>query len=179
MRHQIEMCVVSMIFLVILSSFTTLKAGQLTEVDSLTEHSLAKGTALETDAKDSAEAANLSKTRTTLVGKWESPHFMLDDEKNGRDTNGRSLKYQFRADGTYTKTLGGAEVQVEEQGTWSLSEDGAQLLMKSKALCDGQAMTHVATIKHLGMDEMVLEQTLCVAGTLVNAEPKSFYFNKY
>lgn len=179
MRRQISFNVISVFFLMILTSFTSLNAGPTNFQGLFAKQSLATIQPNETATHDSAEAAKVSALQASLVGRWESPNFMLEEGNNGRDTNGRSLKYDFRADGTYTKVLGGAEVQVEEQGKWSLSEDGKQLIMKSKTLCDGQLVTNIANIKHLVMDELVLEQTLCVAGTIVNAAPKSFYFNKY
>jgi hypothetical protein len=179
MRCQIDFKVISVFFLMILTSFTSLKAEQSEFTSFVAKSSLVTTHPNETTTHDSAEATKVSAVQASLVGRWESPNFMLEDGNNVRDTNGRSLKYDFRADGTYTKVLGGAEVQVEEQGTWSLSKDGKQLIMKSKTLCDGQLVTNIANIKHLVMDEMVLEQTLCVAGTVVNTAPKSLYFNKY
>lgn len=179
MRFQIRFNVISLFFFVLLTSFSTLKAEQIELTSTVTKESLATSKPYETAKHDSAEAAKVVAIRASLVGKWESPNFMLEGGNARRDTNGSSLKYHFRNDGTYSKTLGGAEVQIEEEGTWSLSEDCTQLTMQSKTLCAGQLVTTVATIKYLAMDELVLEQTLCVAGMVVSAKPKSLYFNKY
>jgi len=53
--------------------------------------------------------------------------------------------------------------------------------MRSQSVCEGEltTRTQVATIKHLQLDELVLEQAVCVDGVTVSAEPKDFYFNKY
>lgn len=170
MRCQISFNVISLFILVLLIPFNTLKAKSIPFTASSTEECLATTEPNETSKHDSAETAKLS---AALIGKWECPNFMLEDMNSSR-----FLKYTFRADGSYSKVLGGAEVQIEEKGTWSLSKDGNQLIMKSKTLCDGQLITSVANIKHLLMDEMVLEQTMCVADTVVSAVPKTFYFNK-
>lgn len=126
---------------------------------------------------DTIEAAAMAAIRTQLIGQWENPFFTLefDSNKNG------FLKYHFREDGTYTKILGGGELPIEEEGTWEVSEDGKYLLMRSQNLCDGQPamVTQVATIKHLSLDEMVLQQSVCVDGVAVSGESKDFFFNKY
>lgn len=126
---------------------------------------------------DSVLAEKIANIRTTLIGRWENPFFALDNQPLSYG----SLRYHFRENGTYLKTLGGAETRIEEEGTWEISEDGKHLLMRSKSLCDGQqvSVTQVATIKHLDLDELVLEQSICVDGVAVSAEPTDFYFNKY
>ncbi|MDX1939574.1 MAG: hypothetical protein SFU99_03435 [Saprospiraceae bacterium] len=126
---------------------------------------------------DSIEAAMLANIRTALIGRWENPNFVSENPaiKNG------SLRYQFRENGTYSKVLGGSETRIEEEGAWEISADGKHLLMRSQSLCNGQqvAVTNVAAIKHLQMDELVLEQALCVDGVNISTEPKDFFFNKY
>lgn len=174
MRHQIKSTIVSVILLITLFSTTALQAEQFLQTDPT--DSL---TAEVPNKKDSAKTDKAAKAEAALIGKWENPYFVLESGTNGQDTNGRSLKYQFREDGTYTKVLGGAEAQIEENGTWEISEDGAQVLMRSRSICDGQMATNTATIKHLSFNELVLEQTMCVSGVMVSSEPQEFYFNKF
>lgn len=126
------------------------------------------------NGEDTTESVNVAVVHNALVGRWENPYFEY------KNANG-SLKFHFRQDGTFSKVLGGAEFLIKEEGTWEVSEDGKHLLMRTQSLCDGQAatVTQVATIKHLDLDELVLEQSICVDGVAVSAEPEDFYFNKY
>ena len=174
MRHQIKLTIVSVSLLITFFSVNTLQAEQFLQTDPT--DSLTVGVP---NKKDSAKTDKAAKAEATLIGRWENPYFVLESGINGQDTNGRSLKYQFREDGTYTKTLGGAETQIEENGTWEISADGGKLLMRSRSNCDGQTTTNSATIKHLAFNEMVLEQTMCVSGVMVSSEPQEFYFNKF
>ncbi len=129
---------------------------------------------LPTNSEDSVEAADIANMRNTLVGKWQNPFFEY------KNANG-SLKFHFRGDGTYTKMLSGGEFLIKEEGNWEISNDGKHLIMRSQSVCEGEltTRTQVATIKHLQLDELVLEQAVCVDGVTVSAEPKDFYFNKY
>lgn len=174
MRRQIKLVVKNVFLMVALMSFSTLQAAQFLH-DDLTN---SVSTEIPTN-HDSAKTAKAAKAEASLVGRWENPYFVLESGVNGQDTNGRTLKYHFRQDGTYTRTLGGAETQIEETGTWEISEAGDQLMMRSRSMCDGKVVTTTATIKHLSMDELVLEQTMCVAGVVVASNPQEFYFNKF
>ncbi|MFN7118319.1 MAG: hypothetical protein ACK4TA_16075 [Saprospiraceae bacterium] len=174
MRRQIKLTVANLILVVALLSFSTLRAEQLSHSDLTTTSSTDTPT-----GKDSAKTAKAAKAEATLVGRWENPYFVLESGTNGQDSNGRSLKYHFREDGTYTRILGGAETQIEEAGNWEISTDGTQLLMRSRSVCDGKMVVTTANIKHLSMDELVLEQTMCVAGVMVASNPQEFYFNKF
>ncbi len=174
MRRQIKLTTTNVFFMVALMSFSTLQAEQLLHSDLTNSVS----TEIPTN-HDSAKTAKAAKAEASLVGRWENPYFALESGVNGQDTNGRTLKYHFREDGTYTCILGGAEAQIEETGTWEVSENGDQLLMHSRNACDNKVVTTTANIKHLSMDELVLEQTMCVAGVMVSANPQEFYFNKF
>lgn len=174
MRRQIKLTATNVLLFVALLSFTSLQAEQSLPVE------LTESTPTETRAgHDSSKTAEAVKAEATLVGRWENPYFVLESSTDSQDTNTRSLKYHFRQDGTYTRTLGDVEMQIEETGTWEISDDGKQLLMRSRSQCDGTVFTISATIKHLSMDELVLEQTMCVAGVIVTADPQEFYFNKF
>lgn len=170
MRRQIKLTVTTTCLFIALLSFNVLQAEQFTNnTDSITTES--------PNGTDSSKTAKVAKAEAILIGRWENPYFVL--ESNGQDTNGRSLKYHFREDGTYSKVLGGAETQIEENGTWEISKDGEQVLMRSRSICDDQMVIHTATIKHLTFSELVLEQTMCVAGVTVTSEPQEFFFNKF
>ena len=175
MRRQIVLTIANVFFFLAFSGFSAIQAGQFLS-ENFTN---LLPTELPATGNDSAKTAEATKAEASLVGRWENPYFVLESGANGQDTNGRSLKYQFRADRTYTRTLGGAETQIEENGTWEVSADGNSVLMRSRSVCDGQTSVHTALIKHLSMDELVLEQTMCVAGIIVASEPKEFYFNKF
>lgn len=174
MRRQIKLTITNGFFLAALLNFNVLQAEQFSY------HNLTDSVATQApNETDSAKTTKATKAEATLVGRWENPYFTLESNTNGQDTNGRSLRYHFREDGTYTKVLGGAEAQIEEVGSWEISSDGAQVLMRSRSICDGQPVTHTAVIKHLSPNELVLEQTMCVSGVIATAEPQEFYFNKF
>ncbi|MBK7869812.1 MAG: hypothetical protein IPJ74_03540 [Saprospiraceae bacterium] len=160
---------VNFLALMLFSSMSYLNASE-----NVTQNDPNESTEL---SDDSIMAAKIDNMRIALIGRWENPYFISENPsiKNG------SLRYQFRENGTYSKVLGGSETRIEEEGTWEISADGKHLLMRSQSLCNGQqvAVTNVAAIKHLQLDELVLEQALCVDGVNVSAEPKDFFFNKY
>lgn len=174
MRRQIKLMATNVCLLLALLSFNTLQAEQFLNTDEVTTE-----TPNETDSAKTTKTTKAAKAEASLIGRWENPYFVLESGTNGQDTNGRSLKYHFREDGTYTKVLGGAETQIEENGTWEISKDGEEVLMRSRSVCDDQAVTHTAAIKHLSFNELVLEQTMCVSGVMVTSEPQEFYFNKF
>lgn len=151
-----------------------LSIGYLNAIGNATQYNAID---LETTNDDSTVSAKVANIRASLIGRWENPFFALDTQPSSYG----SLRYHFRDNGTYVKTLGGAETRIEEEGTWEISDNGKHLLMRSKSLCDGQpvSVTQVATIKHLELDELVLEQSICVDGIAVSSEPTDFYFNKY
>ncbi len=167
MKHQIILTI-GFIFIMLLLSVNYTNAAHNDTLYGIVE------TAKNTSDDSSAKVATI---RAALVGRWDNPFFTLESQ----NIHNGSLRYHFRDNGTYTKTLGGAETQIQEEGTWEVSEDGKHLLMRSKSLCNGQevAVTQVATIKYLQLDELVLEQSICVDGVAVSAESKDFYFNKY
>lgn len=174
MRRQIKLTIKNVFLLAALLNFNVLQAEQFS-YNNLTDSVITKAPN-ETDSAKTLKAVN---AEATLVGRWENPYFVLESGTNGQDTNGRSLKYHFRENGSYTKVLGGAEAQIEENGRWEISKDGEQVLMRSASVCDGQTITHTAVIKHLSFNELVLEQTMCVSGVIVTSEPQEFYFNKF
>lgn len=177
MRRQIKLIVTNLCFSIALLSFYSLQAEQyLNLTDSvLTGIPLPNGT----DSSKTAKTAKVEKAEASLIGRWENPYFSMESNANGQDTNARSLKYHFRQDGTYSKILGGAETQIEENGSWEISADGLQILMRSNSVCDGQPVIHTATIKHISFSELVLEQTMCISGINVTSEPQEFFFNKF
>ncbi len=125
-------------------------------------------------------SAYAEKVQKMLVGKWSNPYFAMPENDAKQNSATMSLKIHFYANGTYVKMMDGAEMQIEEKGTWDINAAGTELVMHSD-LCDGKAQqsVQVATIKHLQLDELVLEQAMCVAGINVSTKPQDFYFNRY
>jgi len=174
MRCQIKLTIASVCFFILLLNGNLLQAEQ--HFHNYLSDSVKTEKSGETDSAKTTEAM---KAEATLIGRWENPYFVAESGSNNRGATARSLKYHFRPDGTYTKSLGGAETQVEETGTWKVSATGNQVTMYSRSSCGGQMVTSTARIMHLSNDELVLEQTMCVAGVMVAAAPQEFYFNKF
>ncbi len=169
------------ILLLALLNVATLNAEQATpySLDSV-------NTQVEIPATGGAEKpvstinAYAEKARKMLVGKWSNPYFAMSENDAKQNSATISLKIHFYANGTYVKIMDGAEMQIEEKGTWDINAAGTELVMHSD-LCDGKAQqsVQVAIIKYLQLDELVLEQAMCVAGIHVGTEPQDFYFNRY
>ena len=114
-----------------------------------------------------------------LAGKWEHSFFAslvsADAPVPSDAGNSRAiLSYSFRKDGTYSKTLKISGITLDEQGNWELSKDGKYLLTRS---CGGSGSKAIL-VKHLELDELVLEQSLDSEDTTISAGLKHFYFNK-
>ena len=94
----------------------------------------------------------------------------------GQEIEGAFLYYEFREDGTYIKAFGSNNEKVEETGKWNLSDNGSILFLHPSNDC--QAQSQQVNIKHLQLDELVLEQSLNTRNTNFCTGLKDFYFNK-
>ena len=93
---------------------------------------------------------------------------------------GAFLYYKFNADGTYRKSLGNSEAQLDEMGEWEISEDGKTLYMYTDAYENGRKVkkTTTAEIKFVMFEEMVLEHPLKVSKQIFCTDAKDFYFSR-
>lgn len=115
---------------------------------------------VDTKAKQFAES--------TLQGNWDNATYPFDltDSMNDCGTfevmKKAFLKYKFNEDGTYEKTYGNAKVELKESGIWEVSEDGGFVVFLATIDQDPEQVyqTSVAKIRHINIDELVLEQAL-------------------
>lgn len=128
-----------------------------------------------------------NRQESALTGSWENilASVTLSDNCAGNadshlEMKKVSLRFEFRRDGTFTRVLKSRDAQVrfQEEGRWEISKDGRNLLLHSVD-SEGHAVTQCAKIKHLEMDELVLEQPLAVVGRrFASVDNEDFFFNK-
>jgi hypothetical protein len=128
-----------------------------------------------------ADSTELTNLRRNLIGEWANSLYPFEMGRNGnRQMAGAFLYYRFNADGTYSKSLGNSEAQLDETGEWEISADGEYLLMHSDEFQGGRKVkkTTVARIKFVMFEEMVLEHSLQVSDESFCTEQKDFYFSR-
>lgn len=115
----------------------------------------------------------------SLTGKWQNTTYPFDlvaiDGNPNERLDGAILSFEFRADGTYTKTLGSASYKIVEKGQWEVSADARQLIMHPK----GSLTPDIATVKYQEYDEMVIEHALKCTHKPYCTGVKDFFFNKF
>lgn len=134
-----------------------------------------------------ASEKRMQQQQAGLTGRWENvlPEVTLINGCNNADQSlikmdDVSFRFEFRPDGTFTRSLSSqvSDQHFEENGRWEVSKDGKHLLLHCKGI-DGNTVTQCARIKHLEMDELVLEQPLTLVGRqFVSMANNDFFFNK-
>jgi|GEM_PF-6327881 len=135
-----------------------------------------------------ADEALQSQKRSALTGKWSNTTASLTltdpctPEKNSTlKQDWVSFQFEFRKDGTFTQTLNSrnGDIRLVEKGTWEISKDGKRLLLHCRDT-KGDIITQCTKIKHLEMDEMVLERPFAAIGKrfLSSEQETDFFFNK-
>ncbi|GJM32125.1 MAG: hypothetical protein DHS20C18_11260 [Saprospiraceae bacterium] len=116
------------------------------------------------------------KMMTLLNGQWENMvyPFEVQNDGNKMPLEGAFLRYEFRADGSYVKTLGCKSSRINSSGSWSVSNDGNHLLLYED--CDKAPLK--AKIKYIELDELVLEQALVSGEPQFCTGKKDFFFAK-
>lgn len=128
--------------------------------------------------------AKLNDIHEDLVGKWENilPQVKLKDAGNpeipATTLEGVKVLFNFQADGQFRKSIiSNDEVTFEETGQWEVSKDGMYIYLHCYNE-SGQLATQAVKIKHLDLDELVLEQPLAIIGQSYCTDNKYFYFQK-
>jgi len=124
-------------------------------------------------AKRDPMTEKAAQMHAALAGKWENTMYPFD-ENTSKLVENAFLSYNFRIDGSYVKTLGGAKKCIEEHGRWEVTPDGSEILLFS---ADGLAPQTIR-IKYIQADELVLEHALKCDEQRFCTKQKSFYFNK-
>ncbi|MEZ4992036.1 MAG: hypothetical protein R2824_16560 [Saprospiraceae bacterium] len=131
------------------------------------------------DDTSSTKTQEQERMEASLIGKWQNTTYPFDlvalDGNPNERMEGAILSFEFRNDGTYTKTLGSANYKVVENGQWEISSDARQLIMYA----EGSLVPDVATIKYQEYDEMVIEHALKCTHKPYCTGVKDFFFNKF
>ena len=127
------------------------------------------------------DTSELTQLEEALVGEWSNSLYPFEMERNGgKPMAGAFLYYHFNADGTYRKSLGNSEAQLDEMGRWEISADGQYLHMHTDAYENGRKVkkTTTARIKFVMFEEMVLEHPLKVSNQIFCTDARDFYFSR-
>ncbi len=126
--------------------------------------------------REEGTSALALKTIDLLTGQWENMvyPFEVKTTSNGLPMEGAFLRYEFRANGSYVKTLGCKSSRINNSGRWSVSNDGQYLLLYD----DCSTTPLKAKIKYIELDELVLEQALVSGEPQFCTGKKDFFFNK-
>lgn len=116
-----------------------------------------------------------------LIGSWEhflQPFSLVSADAKGQTNcepvEGAYLKLTFRKDGIYKRIMNNGRIKLEESGHWELSPDGNTLFLHAAKGNEIQALQ----IKHLQMDELVLEHALQSAQVNFCIDQQDFFFNR-
>lgn len=149
--------------------------------DGLELTDLQSGQQLNLEFHAHADSTELTNLRRNLIGEWANSLYPFEMNRSGnRQMAGAFLYYEFNTDGTYSKSLGNSEAQLDELGEWEISADGQYLLMHTDEYQGGRKVrkTTVARIKFVMFEEMVLEHSLQVSDESFCTEQKDFYFSR-
>ena len=142
------------------------------------------GTSKTMTYENSMNKVSLNEISRELIGEWENilPSVTLQAPGNpeipSTTLTGVRVNLTFKADGTFTKSItGNSGVKFEEKGTWDLTTNGKYINLHCTDT-SGNAVTQCVKIRHLDIDELVLEQPLAMIGFSYSKENKLFYFNK-
>jgi hypothetical protein len=126
----------------------------------------------------------LNDIREDLIGKWENilPQVKIRDAGNpeipATTLEGVKVVFDFKTNGFFQKSIiSNGEVTYQENGKWEVSKDGAYIYLHCQDPKSGP-ITQAVKIKHLDLDELVLEQPLAVIGQSYCTDNQYFYFNK-
>lgn len=128
-----------------------------------------------------ANTGELDRLRNGLVGEWANSLYPFEVAGADRaQMAGAFFYYQFNADGSYRKSLGDSESQIDETGRWEISADGQYLLLHTEEYEGWRKVrkTTVAQIKLVMWDEMVLALALRINDQRFCTDIKDFYFSK-
>ena len=129
-----------------------------------------------------SDTKKVNSIRQQLVGNWKNSFYPFEIVTAGTDNTyqkpveGAFFQYEFKADGTFTRSFGGTKKNIREAGKWEISKDGSFVFFHT--FSKGIKQTSIAKIKHLQLDELVLEQSLCSKKAAFKTGLKQFYFNK-
>lgn len=104
-----------------------------------------------------------------IVGVWYNTNYPFEREDQ---PEGTYLKYEFNADGSFTRIIGHDAFEAKEHGSWSFTGNGSAIVLETSN------RVYEVKVKYLELDEMVLEQEVQVSDTKLCTPRKDFYFHK-
>jgi hypothetical protein len=120
------------------------------------------------------KAGNAEQRRQLLSGAWGNTTYPFDvSRRKAPDMEDAYLQYQFFKDGSFVRKLGNRNRQLEETGTYLVSDDGHYVLLQFDEGC-----ITVVALKYLQLDELVLQHVLRCEDPVFATGRKDFYFNK-
>ncbi len=137
-------------------------------------------------AYQSADASQANAVKAALTGEWRNTRANLTLSSPDCGTDGAveidkaSILLEFHADGTFIKVIRclTKDIRFEERGQWEVAADGKKVLLHVP-VSGGQMITQALRIKHIELDELVVETPLAVVGRTFTSVPNNdFYFNK-
>lgn len=131
------------------------------------------------------DAKLLSAALRSLVGTWSSrmyPSALIQDLEmtSGKSIASIDFQYKVQSDGTFQKRLYlNEQLHQEMDGVWQLSTDGDYLILHFDK-GDKSFQTYIVEVKHLSLDELVIDQALVTSDLESNIckEMETFFFNK-
>lgn len=124
--------------------------------------------------KERAATEFKSKLKHKIAGEWGNSSIAIDLPAEPGKVLNMGLNYHFDANGQYSKTLIGNEINISEKGRWEISDNGKQLILFSS----NRNYPELVSIKFLESDEMVLEQGLQYESVGIKLNPDTYFFNK-
>ncbi len=158
---------------------------QITAQDNTQWVALANNTPLAMKATPIHAATARTTAMRNLVGTWSStmyPSHLIAhmESEQGKSIVSVDFRYSIKANGTFQKTLrvNGA-VHQAKAGIWQLSADGNYFILHFDNE-DKSFQTYVVKVKHLSLDELVLDQALvtCELESKICGQMNTFFFNK-
>lgn len=120
------------------------------------------------------------KTYHLLQGVWENIVSAAELAEMAREENvapenaeTAQLRYHFRSNGAFIRSIRHGSQYIEETGGWEISEDGESLLLHFAG-----KEVEKASIRYIEADEMVLEQSPRMPGNSHQTESKQWFFSK-
>lgn len=112
--------------------------------------------------------------RRMLNGSWGNTTYPFEvSRERAPDMKKAFLQYRFSEDGSFVRQLGNQKREIQEEGTYLVSDDNDYVLL----LFDNGCITVVA-LKYLQLDELVLQHVLRCEDPAFSTGRKDFYFNK-
>lgn len=153
--------------------------------NAMTWTGISDGIAMNVKATSIEHASARTAVMQSLMGTWSStiyPSELLSDltAKHGKSVQSADFIYKVRPDGTFAKILYlNGEAYQRMNGVWQLSSDGSYFILHFDKE-NGSYQTYIVKVKHLSLDELVIDQALVTSAVehKLCGEMDTFFFSK-